>query len=151
MFGFDKSLLFSPDTGGAWVSFANRYHPNCSGSVNPNCIYPDPYLSRCGQYTYMRNYIDSMCTALSVPEITERNEPSVYPNPSNGRFEVVVKGAAVKEIRVHDMLGRAVQAETSTIGQGKRIVVMPNTAKGMYVVLISNTDGTVWTRRVLVE
>ncbi len=151
MFGFDKSLLFSPDTGGAWVSYSNRYHPNCSGSNHPDCIYGYPNISRCGQYSYMKNYIDSMCTALSVPEITERNEPSVYPNPSNGRFEVVVKGAAVNEIRVHDMLGRAVQAETNTIGQGKRIVVMPNTAKGMYVVLVSNTDGTVWTRRVVVE
>ena len=133
------------------MSFANRYHPNCSGSVNPNCIYPDPYLSRCGQYTYMRNYIDSMCTALSVPEITARNEPSVYPNPSNGRFEVVVKEGAVKEIRVHDMLGRAVKAEIRNVGAGRRIVVMPTTAKGMYVVLISNTDGVVLTRRILVE
>ena len=151
MFGFDKSLLFSPDTGGAWVSFANRYHPNCSGSVHLDCVYPDPNLNRCGQYTYMKNYIDSMCTALSVPEMTVRNEPSVYPNPSNGRFEVVVKVGEVKEIRVHDMLGRAVKAEISGIGAGKRMVVMPTTAKGMYVVLISNTDDTVLIRRVLVE
>lgn len=151
MFGFDKSLLFSPDTGGAWVSFANRYHPNCSGSVHPDCIYATPYLGRCGQYNYMKNYIDSMCTALSVPEIAERKEPSVYPNPSNGRFEVVVKEGAVKGIRVHDMLGRVVKAEISTLGAGKRMVVMPTTAKGMYMVLISNTDGTVLTRRILVE
>jgi len=143
--------LFSPDTGGAWVSFANRYHPNCSGSVHPDCIYATPYLGRCGQYNYMKNYVDSMCTALSVPEITQRNDASVYPNPSNGRFEVVVNEGAVKEIRVHDMLGRAVKAEISKIGAGKRMVVMPTTAKGMYVVLISNTDGTVLTRRVLVE
>jgi hypothetical protein len=99
----------------------------------------------------MKNYIDSMCTALSVPEMTVRNEPSVYPNPSNGRFEVVVKVGEVKEIRVHDMLGRAVKAEISGIGAGKRMVVMPTTAKGMYVVLISNTDDTVLIRRVLVE
>ena len=151
MFGFDKSLLFSPDTGGAWVSFANRYHPNCSGSVHPDCIYSAPNLNRCGQYTYMKNYIDSMCTALSLPEITERNEASLYPNPSNGRFEVVVKEGELKEITVHDMLGRAVKVEISKEGEGKRKVVMPNTSKGMYVVLIIYADGTVMTRRILVE
>ncbi len=151
MFGFDKSLLFSPDTSGAWDMFRDLYHPKCSGSSHPNCVYPGPYLNRCGQYTYMKNYIDSMCTALSVQEIKVSNETSVYPNPSNGRFEVAVKEGELNEIRVHDMLGRAVKAEISWIGAGKRMVVMPATAKGMYVLLISNKDGTLLTRRVLVE
>jgi hypothetical protein len=151
MFGFDKSLLFSPDTSGAWDMTRELYHPQCSGLANPNCIYAEPNINRCGQYSYMKNYIDSMCTALSVPEITEHDGTRVYPNPSNGRFEVVVKEGRVKEIRVHDMLGRDMKAGVSTLGAGKRVVELHNTTKGMYVVLISNTDGTVITRRILVK
>lgn len=151
MFAFDKSLLFSPDTSGAWVSFANRYHPNCSGVNNPNCIYADPNSGRCEQYTYMKTYIDSMCTALSVHEMTTNTETIVYPNPNNGIFELEADEVFLHGIKVYDMMGRTVIADMSTKATGKYTIVLPINAKGMYTVLINYKNGMTVARRVVVE
>jgi hypothetical protein len=81
MFGFDKSLLFTPDSTGLWSSFNHLgYHPACYNGDTINCIYAPHQSNRCESYHYFKNEVDTLCLTL----LEENIQPSsyrIYPNP----------------------------------------------------------------------
>ncbi len=65
----------------------------------------------------------------------------VYPNPANTELMVTNINAAVKQLRVYDMLGKAVRTESVNSDAAKIDVSNFNT--GMYFIQLSNEEGKV--------
>lgn len=91
MFGFNKNLLFSPDSTGLWVNFnPTGYHPPCyTGTDTINCNYPPFNLNRCDTYSFFKNRIDTLCSTLGVGiENNSKHNLRVYPNPFNTTIKI---------------------------------------------------------------
>ncbi len=146
MFGFEKNLLFTPDTGGQWSSFSPMiYHPPCSVSNDTiNCIYPPPFLSRCGVYNYFKNFIDSSCVLLNMNEIVdERIE--IFPNPVQDVF-TLISNEAIKQIEIFKTTGELIFNRTDLKTQQLQINLSDH-AKGIYFVVI-RTSKQIITKKI---
>jgi len=155
MFPFPKNMLFSANTAGAWISFANINHPNCSGSVHPDCVYvPNPYHdTRCGQYTYLKHYADSICPTVGIadgPVSAGGQSPVLFPNPTDGSFFITPAIAADARIRMFDFTGREIQVTITHTNDGKSAVSIEKVPKGLYTITISSPNGTT-ARKILIN
>jgi hypothetical protein len=91
MFGFNKDLLFSSDSTGLWLSYnPSGYHPPCYGGGDTiNCIYPPYNINSCEVYSFFKNRIDTLCSALGVGvENNSKHNLRVYPNPFNTTIRI---------------------------------------------------------------
>lgn len=155
MFRFAKSALFSENSGGAWVSFANLNHPNCSGSVHPDCVYvPGPADdTRCGQYVFLKNYVDSVCPTVGIangPDLAASAGIVLQPNPSNGRFIVSAQPGNSARVRVYDIMGREVPSTVELLNDGNLSVSLGRPPSGIYTVMISSSTAII-ARKILIE
>jgi hypothetical protein len=110
MFGFDRNLLFTPDSTGMWNSFnSNSHHPPCYNGVDTaQCIYATNNLTRCETYHFFKNTIDTLCLQVSTEDIAFRNA-GVYPNPF--RDKIFIKGMSGDETyTITNLYGQAVWA-----------------------------------------
>lgn len=88
MFGFEKNLLFTPDSTGLWSSFNHLgYHPPCYNGDTVNCIYAPPQSTRCESYHYFKNTVDTLCLTL-LEENLNSSTRRIYPNPFNSTINV---------------------------------------------------------------
>ena len=90
---------------------------------------------------------DCGCNPASINEIS-KNDVSIYPNPSNGNFEV--KGANVyASISVFNALGQ----EVRSVKNNTKSIVNFNMSerKGVYFVKLSDVNGNVITRKVIIK
>jgi hypothetical protein len=137
MFGFDKSLLFTSDSAGAWNSFSNMSnHPNCSTSNDTvNCIYASSNLSRCATYNYFKSFIDSICNPLALNTI-ENEIFHIYPNPTEEFLNIISPTSEPSRLSIYNSIGEIVTNYTS-IKMGKEIRVdLTNQSTGIYFLRI---------------
>ena len=90
---------------------------------------------------------DCGCNPASINEVS-KNAVSIYPNPSNGNFEV--KGANVyASISVFNALGQ----EVKSVKNNTKSIVNFNMSerKGVYFVKLSDVNGNVITRKVIIK
>lgn len=84
-----------------------------------------------------------MPTALAIDDFSANPQVSIYPNPTNGVFNIDLKNE-VKNIKVINILGKVIYNEnvsTTAIGTTKT-VDLTDFANGIYFVNISNAYGT---------
>ena len=82
-------------------------------------------------------------TQAGVNDLLIKPEVTIYPNPTNGIFNMDFKNE-VKSIRIVDILGKVVYSEkvaSETIEATKRID-LSNLNNGLYIVSITNDNGT---------
>ncbi|CAN5389709.1 hypothetical protein BH09BAC5_BH09BAC5_28190 [soil metagenome] len=85
--------------------------------------------------------IDNYCLEIGVHEISNSTEEvTVYPNPSDGNFYVST-GFSNVQIEIYNMMGELIYAETTTNSETN--VRLPNVAKGLYLLRITDKDGVV--------
>jgi hypothetical protein len=135
MFRFDKYLLFSPDTNGAWNSFSNMgNHPQCSTTFDSiNCIYPPFSLSRCEQYNYFKNYIDSLCLSLDINNF-DNEIFSVYPNPASQFLTIRTPFLETATISIFNVYGNKMSNESISKLDNEYNVDLQNHPTGLYFV-----------------
>ena len=90
-------------------------HPFCSNG-DSSCFFVPGNLNRCGQYHYMRDYIDSLCqltTGIDGPDASDAKAPVVFPNPGYGFIEISLPNAWIGAtiVTVLDPVGRPVLVE----------------------------------------
>lgn len=147
MFGFDRHLLFSPDSTGLWQNFTpGGYHPPCS-TVNDtvNCIYANPNISRCATYTYFKQWIDSLCSPLSTLDY-DQSFVKVYPNPTNGILQIELLTHTNATIVFYNSMGTKVK--TFELSSSRNRVDVSIFSKGMYYYQIIH-DGKIYLKNKL--
>ena len=88
---------------------------------------------------------------LAVPQIADKSNVTVYPNPSHGIFNFDLTNTKVNcQIRVYNILGEEVY--TSTINSGKAAINLSNQSKGVYFYkLLTETGTSISTGRLVIE
>lgn len=120
--------------------FAFVIEPNMTGEEKGVAYTTVVVSSDAGDITFMVSVDGEL---LSVTELTA--ETQIFPNPTSGDF--IVKGANVAKVEVYNLVGQKVYEK-----QGKEILVnTSNWNKGLYLVNVTNQDGTFETRKVLVK
>lgn len=95
---------------------------------------------------------DTLFTSTSEVGVTE-GEVRIYPNPSQGNFQVSLSGGGVENqvLSLYDRLGRKVHQVT--VGKGEQLITIQteNLVDGVYW-LLSTVDGQVnWTHQVMIS
>jgi hypothetical protein len=79
--------------------------------------------------------------------IENNNTISIYPNPSNGEFNIAASSNELSDLTVKDITGKIV---ISKVFSSNAIINLNNYAKGVYVVNIKNKKGT-FTQKIFLQ
>ncbi|MEM6262905.1 MAG: T9SS type A sorting domain-containing protein [Bacteroidota bacterium] len=147
MFGFDASLLLSPDTNNAWTHFSENYHPSCYNSGNPDCIYVPNSKTGYEQFLFFQNYISQNCS--NVTSTLSADIPSaqvmVYPNPSqNGIFSLQWDrtGATPIQYSILSANGQLIVSDKIS-GNSEAQFNLSGFNRGLYFLVVKYGDGVV--------
>jgi hypothetical protein len=88
---------------------------------------------------------------VSVNEVVKDNEVIIFPNPSNGIFNLSVKNAVGKQMTMEltDMLGKVIN-KYSFVNTGTQTVNLKNVPAGTYSVRIVGEDKT-WVSKITIQ
>ena len=129
LFNFDTGSVGAEPTGSLTLSVTGDtlYGMTTSGGANSNGV--------------IFRFIDG---GLGLSNLTaSRGSINVYPNPSNGIFNVGVssKGQGISEIQVYNMLGEQVLTKTLRSAQGDNAVDLSNQPNGIYLYRVISESG----------
>ena len=114
-FAFPRYKLFRSDSLVNFQVFGGTGdHPFCSNG-DSSCFFVPGSLNRCGQYHYMRDYIDSLCqltTGIDAVNFSNADGLFVFPNPGNGLFGIRFPGdwVGAANVTINDLSGRTVRS-----------------------------------------
>jgi hypothetical protein len=96
--------------------------------------------------TWEPNYVNK----VEEVELVEKVE--VYPNPSNGRFELVIQGSEGAGVVISDISGRIIVNEklSATSGTVRKTYDLTGQPKGTYVIR-TDAAGKTETRRIIIN
>lgn len=139
MFGFDKNLLFTPDTNGAWNSFLlSSNHPLCSTANDTvNCIYAPTSGSRCDQYNYFKDFIDSVCISSDINHF-ENALFHIYPNPATNYLTVNVSLFEPASISIYNLFGNILSTTSISKPDSEFIIDVKDQPAGMYILQLKS-------------
>ena len=85
----------------------------------------------------------AITATLANPEFSIKPEVTIYPNPTNGIFNIDFKND-VNSIRVVDILGKVVYSEkiASASADTTKRIDLSNLNNGLYIVSVTNDNGT---------
>ena len=126
-------------TGGIWTSYDTTIAKvDTSGNVKgiatgiTNIKYSH-YNSICGIFDTASKSITVIdCGGSGISNTLINNDISIYPNPSNGTFNITTNSLA--NVLVTDMLGRTIRSINRTNN-----CIIDNMTPGIYIVTINNT------------
>lgn len=75
---------------------------------------------------------------------------SVYPNPSNGQFEIKMEGPAKAKIKVYSLIGKMVYETELTNDNASRKIDLTGVANGVYFIKL-NSNNKEFTKKILVN
>ena len=84
---------------------------------------------------------------LDLGIIENNNTISIYPNPSNGEFNIASSSNELSDLTVKDVTGKIV---ISKVFSSNAIINLNNYAKGVYVVDIKNKKG-IFTQKIFLQ
>ncbi len=113
----------------------------------------DPGVAGIGTHTVTYTYIENNCENsmdqdIYVDACTGINEPeegglSIYPNPTNGIFEIELNYSGAVSIKVYNMLGIMVyDEETNASGKFTKSIDLKGMEDGIYFISIRADDKT---------
>jgi streptogramin lyase len=86
---------------------------------------------------------------LAVNTPASMCECSVYPNPSNGQFQIVIASEAKQSlVDVYNMLGEKVYSNELLITNYQLLINMSNQPAGIYLLKLKTEDGSIITRKI---
>jgi para-nitrobenzyl esterase len=93
---------------------------------------------------------NQVCNATGIKTITSEAGIEVYPNPANTIVNIKYEGQA-KQISLIDGLGRTVFTTNSGFNTNNATINIENFAKGVYFVKVDDANGSVASRKLIVE
>ncbi|HKJ42167.1 MAG TPA: T9SS type A sorting domain-containing protein, partial [Sunxiuqinia sp.] len=145
-----REWKYSNTSGSGYMSFAI---PQLSDSYTPLLIAEGTYYIVC-ESTFGGTAITSnevkvvVGNGTAVKDLTQESSLQVYPNPSNGNFNIDTKGLNAYALKVFDMTGKVVYERNFNNITGPQQIMLKN--KGMYILNITTAD-KVETTKVIVK
>ncbi|MCQ9638926.1 M12 family metallo-peptidase [Chryseobacterium sp. WG14] len=88
-------------------------------------------------------------TTLAVKDLSLKNDEfQIYPNPSNGKFSVLMKKSNFVEVNIFDIAGRLVHKQSGITNDTK--IDLTHFAKGNYI-MVFNTDTQKITKKIIIK
>jgi len=87
-------------------------------------------------------------SATGISKVSASNKLNIYPNPSNGEFNVSIEGVEIKKIEVFNNQGQLVAVEAVNASNGH--ININGVASGMYFVKVTTSEGTI-TNKVVIK
>jgi hypothetical protein len=141
--------------GGAYSGTAvtgNYFDPQAAGMGTHLITYTYTDLNGCTNTSSSAIYVD-ICTGMSNASIESVIE--IYPNPTNGEFNISVAAEGVKDIslRIFDVTGRVIferniQRITSPVFHS--VIDLKNEAEGLYYLQLA-VGNEIITRKIIIE
>ena len=94
------------------------------------------------------NYFRTVVTGVEL-ENTQEENMTVFPNPSNGKFKILIN-SNISVLEIYNMLGKRIYADFSFNQQSSNEIDITGQPKGIYIVKINNGTNT-YTRRILIQ
>ncbi len=149
------------DSGLGMTAYTHTYLSNGPYSATLTIWYTikpkvKPHSSTAGRFDESSyTLVINVTGATAIPTINDKAEYTVYPNPSNGTFHIVVNGLAQEknaEIRISNMMGQVIYKTNSAITGGNTLsdISLPNAANGIYLLQIT-TNGNTYTSRIAIQ
>ncbi|MCL8538799.1 M12 family metallo-peptidase [Chryseobacterium gallinarum] len=132
----DLSKYYGQNPSGNWIIRAVDVSSNTtsSGMVNSAAI------ELCSRETV---------STLAVNDLTlENDEFQVYPNPSNGKFNILMKKNTTTEVNIFDIAGRLVHSQDGITNASQ--IDLTNFAKGNYIMVFSTGDKKI-TKKIIIK
>lgn len=151
--GCDIGVYYKNDNLSSWVPF---YTGLAHAPVTDLHIYKATGLIRASTYgrgvwtsplrtITTASVVTTQDTPATPPAVPE-NKISIYPNPVNDMFMVIVPGS-IKSIKVYDASGKLVDAPNF---ESSGFVRLNHTLRaGVYSLVVTITDGRTWTRQIV--
>jgi hypothetical protein len=99
--------------------------------------------------------LDGSFTYSNIVSLERETEGQllVYPNPSDGRFSVELPSDEVTNVTLYDLTGRKLWAESLQAGPSSNRSWTPSgqLEAGVYLLVVTATDGARWTERIAVK
>ncbi|RYZ51980.1 MAG: T9SS type A sorting domain-containing protein, partial [Sphingobacteriales bacterium] len=97
---------------------------------------------------YYENYEDGIS---GIAPVAANKDFSIYPNPFSDKINIEWKGKAQSKItmRMMNILGQEVFANTMILNAGANTVSLPELISGNYILLIQDASGNSWSQKVL--
>ncbi len=142
-FNPDSGKIFKVDNSGGYFLFAEGFNqPRDLVFAQDNRLYVSDseggriYVIECndqGRLFAERTFCDQV---LSVSEVeTRANSLSVYPNPSNGQFDILLdESTAIDEVQIINALGEVVEVSKVSVARSVHIDISDQSA-GVYFVV----------------
>lgn len=105
-------------------------------SVNNQSLYP----------TY--NATEGCNLLTSIKDKNEiKNMLSIFPNPSNGKFEIIVNNQKINTIEISDILGNLILK--SEINKESALIDLSDKLNGVYLARITNSIGNIVVKKIV--
>lgn len=131
------------------VSATDNYYPTVNltrtGSFNVSVVgqYQITYTAKDASgntNVFVRTISVVDCTQTTGVAEVQKNALGVYPNPSNGIFEVIYTGEPCGQLTITDIQGRIVHSlEVAALGNGRVPINISDMPAGLYFVNFQNT------------
>lgn len=127
-------------TGDTIVFIKDEYYANHLGMVKDEISYPDNEVANLVDYLASDCYTD-------IPENSfgNKNEVSIFPNPSNGKFTITYP-SATREIQISNSLGKIIQTKYVDNETNSEFELSEN---GIYLIQIK-TDKQTITKKLII-
>lgn len=135
---------FLPDTIGSWTRVSVDF--SYENSKTPDTLtiqyatHTGDQASRAGSVLEADEFQLHTSTTTSIEKETANASFSIYPNPSDGRFQVKMDRSMEGNLEIRDLNGRLMKQQ-SINGDDRSDVRMQDVEKGVYFVNIRNESG----------
>ena len=116
---------------------------NCFENVNDTIpVYvPCSAISLYQQDSKWSYFTNFLCDPLSINEIQTNISTKLYPNPSNGKSKLEIKGLnSEADVLIYDMVGRVIQKHKVNQNTKELEIDLKSSDKGVYFVRIVNNS-----------
>jgi len=109
-------------------------------------------INNCGDGLYSDGFEVTVDYIVGIPEPSEEDILSVYPNPNNGSFNIIAyMDMQHARINVYNIVGEKVYSQLSSLTSGETINIgLEGYPKGLYVLSIE-TDNFGYTEKLIIK
>lgn len=147
------NVLWALGAGGALGDVAQSVATDASGSllvagyfISSSITFPPQVLTNAATWNsdmFVAKF-DTTFSGVAINELSNSDNVSIYPNPSNGKFTINVKG----ELEIYNVLGEKIYH--STITSPKSEIDLSEKAKGIYFLQLQSAEKT-YSQKLIIQ